>query len=134
MTNQFPYPEPFLRAIAQEVDTPEGKRKVAVVPRYEVGGAAKGSWIVPLSKLQDMLNQRTLEGGRLITILPQGAGACAPVFLYHDEFMLPEETEEEVKPLPPLAAVEEDSAERRAWEADENPSNGGTSNDESTTA
>jgi len=107
------YPVEFLRSIAQQVDTPEGKKNVATVPRYEVGGG-KGAWTVPVSKLEDFLNEKTLQGGRLVSVLPQGAGLTAPVFLFHDTFVVPDEVDTTVVPDP--APIPEDDAARKDWE------------------
>lgn len=109
------YSENFLRAIAQEVDTPDGKKLVASVPRYEVGGGEK-NWSIPLSKLEAFLNEKTLQGGRLISVVTQGSGLTVPVFLYSDEFTLP--PEEEVVIADPSPVDENDEA-RKAWEAGE---------------
>ena len=108
------YSEGFLRSIAQEVDTPEGKKLVAYVPRYEVG-TGKGD--MRLSMLEDFINAQTLKGGRLISVIPQGAGFVVPIFLFQDEFVLPPEVDPASLPLP--APADEDDPERKAWEAEQ---------------
>lgn len=115
--NYGPYPEEFLRQIAQKMQTPEGEKLVAAVPRYEVGEGPK-KWTVPVSQLEQFLNTRTLQGGRLVTILPQGSGLTAPVFLFHDQFVLPEEVDTTIVPEP--EPVAEDDAARQNWEAGSN--------------
>ena len=111
------YPEGFLRSIAQEVDGPDGTKKlVAAVPRYEVGAGEK-NWTMPVSKLEAFLNERTLQGGRLISIVGQGSGLAAPVFLFTDEFELP--PEKELAPIADPSPVDDNDEARKAWEAGE---------------
>lgn len=117
MSPKQQYTIEFLRAIAEEQDTPEGKKLVASVPRYEVGDPTTKKSYLAVSKLEDFLNDMTMRGGRLVSVVPQGSGLVAPIVIYTDQFIVPSEAEETAQeeaanPTP----ADPDDAARNEWE------------------